>query len=121
MTDIPPEQALADRYLQEMLEAERARDFTAWCARWDDEELEGFDEASFQQDLDEMSELLGPYRSRDYLGCLTPPAGTDPDEEELPRLRFVWKASYERGDAMFDVGIVHLNGAWRVYRNACSM
>ncbi len=70
MEEYVAQKAIAEGYLDEMLEAERARDFGAWSKQWDASDLEGLDEEVFQRDLDDMDRVFAAYRSRAYLGVL---------------------------------------------------
>ena len=110
---------VAERYLAEMLDAERERDFDAWCRRWHPSDLEGFTEARFAEDVDEMHRVLGEYRDREYLGSVRGRRDEPGDDAERPR--FVWKVVYERNEALFEVGVRRVDGRWYAYRNACSL
>ncbi len=115
MSEHESERVIAERYLDEMLEAERLRDFAAWSQRWDSDDLGGLDDARFQEDLDAMARELGPYRSRSYFGCVVR------QTEVSPRYRFVWRTEYEKADALNIVTIQHRDNVWRVCENRCML
>lgn len=112
---------LAEICLDEMLEAERTRDFGAWSRRWQERDLKGLDERAFLDDLDRMEKVLGAYRSRDYLGVIHVGESAMDDDGSSRKLRFIFKAAFEKTEAMFAVGLRKLGGNWYVYANTCSV
>ena len=121
MDDFAEHRAIAERYLDEMLEAERARDFAAWSRRWDADDLEGLDAEGFAEDLDEMQAVLGDYRSREYLGALNRREGASPADDGPVHLRFVWRVVYAKDEAFSIVGIRRDGDGWRPCENMCSL
>ena len=121
MEDYLAEKALAEGYLDEMLEAERKRDFGAWSKRWEASDLEGLDEDVFQRDLDDMDRVLGAYRSRFYFGVLKGTKDVSQENDTSVSLKFVWRMIYEKNEALSVVGIRKRDGRWIPCKNACQL
>ena len=115
------EKAIAEGYLDEMLEAERKRDFGAWSKRWEASDLEGLDEDVFQRDLDDMDRVLGAYRSRFYFGVLKGTKDVSQENDTSVSLKFVWRMIYEKNEALSVVGIRKRDGRWIPCKNACQL
>ncbi len=116
MNDLKEELAVAEQYLTEMLEADRVGDYEGFIRRFDKIDLEGFGEDVFLKDTELMREELGVYQNRFYLGSLN---GFKDDNH--PRcLRFVWRAIYEKNEALIVVGIHEKDGVWYVNENTIS-
>ena len=113
------EKAVAEAFLDQMLEAEHVRDFTAWAKHWDLEDLKGLNEEVFQNDLKKMSDVLGAYRGREYLGAYE--GRRDEAPTDAVRLKFVWRMIYEKNEALSVIGIRNADGQWRVYQNMCHL
>lgn len=121
MTDIGKLRDLAEGFLDEMLEAERARDFDAWSHRWHANDLKGLNAQVFLNDLDQMEEELGAYRSRDYFGDVPGASGKKDAENTPKKWRFVWRLNFEKKATLSVVGILQVDGVWRPYMNSCSI
>lgn len=107
---------VAEEYLAEMLEADHAGDYEAFIKRFDSADLEGFSEDIFLKDIELMREDLGAYKDRTFLGSLN-----GFRSEERPKcLRFVWRATYEKNEALIILGIHEKNGIWHVNENVVS-
>ncbi|NRB39962.1 MAG: hypothetical protein HRU20_16085 [Pseudomonadales bacterium] len=116
MNEIMEELTVAERYLTEMLEADRIGDYEGFIKRFDKIDLGGFDKDIFLKDTELMREELGVYKKRFYLGSLN---GFKDDDH--PRcLRFVWRAIYEKNEALIIVGIHEKGGVWYVNDNVVS-
>ena len=63
-------QAVAEAFLDEMLDAEARLDFSAWTKRFEPQDIANFGETRFRKDMHGIREDLGDYRSREYLGSL---------------------------------------------------
>jgi hypothetical protein len=116
VNEVVEEIAVAEKYLTEMLEADRTDDYEAFIRRFDKIDLEGFDKDIFLNDTEQMQEDLGAYKSRFYLGSLK-----GFKEDKYPRcLRFVWRAIYEKNEALIVVGIHEKDGVWYVNESTVS-
>ena len=116
MDNVDAELAVAEKYLDEMMEADRADDYEGFIKRFDKVDLDGFNEEIFHNDAKLMREELGLYKSRSYLGSLN---GFKDDTH--PRcLRFVWRATYEKNEALIVVGIHEIDGIWYVNESTVS-
>jgi len=100
LEDYITEKAIAERYLDEMLEAERIRDFKAWSKRWDTNDLGGLNDEIFQSDLDAMNQKLGAYKSRAYFGVLKGDKDVSQEKNTSMSLQFVWRVIYEKNEAL---------------------
>lgn len=108
MTEYIEELEIAEKYLLETLEADRAGDFESFIKRFDKRDLEGFSEEDFNKDIELMQEELGAFKRRSYMGSLK----GFRDEEHPECLRFVWRAIYEKTEALIIIGIHKVDGAW---------
>lgn len=107
---------IAEKYLTEMLEADRLGDYEAFIQRFDSDDLEDFTENIFQKDIELMREDLGVYKNRSFLGSLK----GFKSENHPGCLRFVWRAAYEKNEALVILGIHEKNGVWYVNENVVS-
>lgn len=110
------ELGIAEEYLTEMLEADRVGDYAAFTRRFDSDELDGFDESIFLKDIELMREELGAYKDRCFLGSLNGFKRAN----RPASLRFVWRAIYEKNEALIILGIHQKNGVWCVNENVVS-
>lgn len=99
------EKAIAESYLDEMLEAERTRDSQARRERWQEHDLKGLDEKALLSDLDTMDEELGSYEERVYFGVLNNQKRLAQDTNAAMNLTFVWRMIYEKNEALTILGI----------------
>jgi hypothetical protein len=116
MNEVVEELAIAEEYLTEMLEADRVSDYEGFVKRFDKVDLEGFDKDVFLNDTQQMREDLGTYKKRLYLGFLN----GFKDDNHPKSLRFVWRAMYEKNEALIVVGIHEKCGVWYVNDNVIS-
>jgi len=107
---------IAERYLSDMLEADRTGDYEGFIKHFDKADLDDFDESIFLKDVELMREDLGTYKDRSYLGSLN--GFKTPNHPNC--LRFVWRAMYEKNEALITVGIHEKNGVWFVNENVVS-
>lgn len=107
---------IAESFLSDMLDADHAGDFEGFIKHFDEADIEGFEESDFLEDVERMREDLGVYKSRFYLGSLN-----GFKTENHPKcIRFVWRATYEKNEALIIVGIHEKNGTWYVNENVVS-
>jgi len=116
MNDVRDVLAIAEKYLSEMLEADKSMDYAAFVERFDSIELDGFTEDVFLSDIERMREDLGAYKERYYLGSLQ----GFKSKQHSKCLRFVWRAVYEKNEALIVLGIHEKSGAWYVNENTVS-
>ncbi len=64
------QRTLAEQYLDEMINAEAAWDYQAFVQRFEQADLDNFDEARFKEEVQSIQEELGAYKTREYFGCL---------------------------------------------------
>ena len=116
MDEVEIEIAVAEKFLDEMLEADRIGDYVEFIKRFDKNDIEGFDEETFLKDINHMREDLGQYKRRSYLGHLN----GFKDNKHSGCLRFVWRAIYEKNEALIVVGIHEIEGVWYVNESTVS-
>ncbi|GAA3921240.1 hypothetical protein [Litoribacillus peritrichatus] len=107
---------IVEAYLTDMLEADRDGDYDAFIKHFDDDDLEGFTKNTFLEDVELMREDLGAYKDRSFLGSLQ---GFKTDSRSNC-LRFVWRATYEKNEALIILGIHEKDGVWLVNENVVS-
>ena len=110
MNAVSVELEIAEKYLDEMLEADRIGDYQGFIKRFDNNELDEFNEEDFHEDVSLMLEDLGAYKSRSLLGHLKGFI----DLKYPKNSRFVWRAIYEKNEALIVVGIHQINNVWYV-------
>ncbi len=104
--------AAAEQFLDQMIEADRNRDFALFMKNFDSEEYKTckeYTKGNYLKDIDEHESDLGNYCSREYLGCVK---GRFPDS-----YRFVWKGICEKNDVVIIVGVVKKNSRFFVTEN----
>lgn len=116
MNDMEAELTVAENYLSEMLAADHADDYEAFIKRFDPDDLEGFNAEVFHNDVRFMRDDLGAYKTRDYLGALKGFI----DDKHPESVRFVWRATYEKNQALIIVGIHKINGVWYINESTVS-
>jgi hypothetical protein len=116
MNNVTDVLAIAEKYLSEMLEADRTTDYAAFIERFDGIGLDGFNEDVFRSDVEHMREDLGAYKERFYLGFLQ----GFKNKLHAKCLRFVWRAVYEKNEALIVLGMHEKNGTWYVNESTVS-
>ncbi|EKF73443.1 hypothetical protein A11A3_13860 [Alcanivorax hongdengensis A-11-3] len=106
----------AETFLTEMLEADRVGHYSSFIQHFDPAELEGFDEKAFLDDVALMRDELGAYQSRHFLGSLQ---GFQHEDRPQSR-RFVWRAVYEKNEALIILGMHRKDGEWVVNESVVS-
>lgn len=107
---------IADKYLAEMLEADRDGNYLAFIKRFETVDPDEFNESIFLNDVDLMREELGLYKERVYLGSLK---GISENSKQRS-LRFVWRGIYDKNEALIVLGIHQKDGTWYVNENHVS-
>lgn len=117
MSDFNEVQILAERYLDEMLEAERKKDYELWIKRFDINGSDCPEEGAFHKDVKEMNRVFGSYQRREFLGFLSG-VGNDVSSESV---RFIWKGIFSKAEVLIDVRLHKKNGSWFINRNSYSL
>ncbi|MBJ7539084.1 hypothetical protein [Marinomonas transparens] len=116
MNDITKQLALAEKYLDEMLAAEKADDYEAWMQRFEKDNHNGPSKDNFHKDIEHMRQTLGAYQSREYFGSIKMS-----NEDKYPDgLRFFWKGVFEKKELLIAIGIHQKSGVWYVNHNVYS-
>lgn len=116
MSEYAEELKIAEGYLTEMLAADHAGDYEGFIRRFDTADLEGFGERDFHDDVAKMSADLGAYQNRFFLGSLN----GFKTESHPQCVRFVWRAHYEKNEALIIVGMHKKGGIWYVNESVVS-
>ncbi|WP_448546446.1 hypothetical protein [Thalassotalea fusca] len=113
MTDSSEELAIAEKYLNEILEADNTKNFELYTKRYEEKYLVNFSKEQFLDDIKCMRERNGMNTDYEFLGALR-----NSRFESLDIFRFVWKGIYEKRDAVIELGIYKKNGIWYVIQSA---
>jgi len=97
MKDSSEEQAIAEKYLKEMLEADDTKNFDLYTKRYENKYLRNFSRERFSEDIKEMHECHGMNTSYEFLCTLR-----NFSFDGLDIFRFVWKGIYEKRDRCSD-------------------
>ncbi len=116
MVENQDELKIAEEYLSEMLEADREGDYQKFTERFESVDSSEFNEDIFLSDVKQMSEDLGQYKKRIYLGSLKTLNMNGAEKS----LRFVWRGFYEKNEALIVLGIHRKDGIWFVNENHIS-
>jgi len=113
MTDLSKALAIAEKYLQEMLEADDTGNFELYTKRYEKKYLSNFTPEIFSSDIAGMHERNGMHTGYEYLGALR---NSSYDGHEI--YRSVWRGIYEKRDAVIEIGIYKKEGKWHVIKSA---
>ena len=112
MTDSSEEQAVAEKYLKEMLEADNTENFELYTKRYEEKYLVNFSKQRFSDDIKGMHERNGMNTGYEFLGALR-----NSRFDGLDIFRFVWKGIYEKRDAVIEFDLYKKNGNWYVIQS----
>lgn len=112
MQELKEQLLIAEKYLDEMLEAEKTNDYEAWITRFEEVDLLDFNKDMFEKDISEMNEKMGAYKTRSFLETLRSAISRGDSESH----KFVWKGVYEKTDVIMIVGIHKKNDIWHVHQ-----
>jgi len=107
---------IAEKYLAEMLEADRDGDYLSFIKHFETVDSKEFNENVFLRDVESMREELGAYKEHVYLGSLN----CFHEDSHHRSLRFVWRGIYEKNDAIIVLGIHQKDDIWYVNENHIS-
>ncbi|MFC3853230.1 hypothetical protein ACFOSD_10335 [Salinispirillum marinum] len=113
MSERPEELVVAERYLKEMLEADDTANYELYTKRYEEKYLAKFTREVFNRDIEHMHESNGKHTGYEFLGTLR-----NQRVDDLDVYKSVWKAIYEKRDAVVEMGIYKKNGDWHVIRSA---
>ncbi len=104
--------AMAEQYLQEMIEAELEEnaDYEKFTQRFDEETLKDFGPAKFKKEMYCCNEELGRYKSREYLGSLKGFVDPDAPDRHPNCIRYNWRGIFEKNETLITVGIHEKDG-----------
>jgi len=106
--EISSNQQRAELFLSEVLEAEEEGNYAKFTQRWEQIYLVAYPEHRFLRHCRIDGEDLGKYVRRDFLGCVA--CNTDPEGRYPNKVKYVWRAYYERQEAILTLGIYFKNG-----------
>ena len=104
---------IAEKYLKEMLQADDAGDFDLFTRRYEDKYLKNFTKERFQNDIEAMHKRNGMNKGYDFLTSFRNEVIDGNDV-----YRTIWKGSYEKRDAVIELGLYKKQGAWHVLISA---
>jgi len=105
--------AIAEKYLQEMLEADDTKNFELYTKRYEKKHLVNFSQERFLEDIKYMHDRNGMNTGYEFLSALR-----NASIDGLDVCRFVYKGIYEKRDAVIDFGVYKKNGNWYVIESA---
>jgi len=113
IADINKNQQRAEKFLDEMIEAEVELSHAKFTQRFEEKYLVNFTESDFLRDMKKIQDIFGSYVRREFLGCL---AGEKrPGDDRYPnQVRYVWRGFFEKNDALITVGIYHNRDTYHV-------
>jgi len=104
------DQQIAERLLSEMLDAITELDYKKFTRRMEKEVLETFTKKRFLRSMRNLSEDLGPYVCRKYLGTVHGGHYSAPVDKHPGKIRHIWRGVYENYETFITVGIFVKDG-----------
>jgi hypothetical protein len=108
MTEFNSEKAVAESFLQEMLEADDTGNYELFIKHYEAKDLVNFSQERFESDIKQMVAKNGKIVSCEYFGMLQ---GCHEDGDYF---RFVWKGIYEKREALITIGIHSKANTWYI-------
>ena len=102
---ISKQQQIAEKYLDEMLEAGLETSYAKATQRFEQAYLINFSETDLRRDLRDIHENVGEYVNREYMGSLNGASRADYAERYPDLVRHIWRGVFERGELLIIVGI----------------
>lgn len=103
-------QQRAEDYLSEILEAEAQKNYAKFTQRWEEKYLVSYPEHRFLRHCRNDAADLGKYVKREFLGGTLP--HDDPDGRYPNRVKYVWRAYYEKNEAILTLSIYNKGGTY---------
>lgn len=112
MSEDPDRLAMAERFLDEMVEAESEGDgnYDLFTKRFDKDTLKDFGPSRFKKEMLCIREDLGAYQSREYLGSLKGAVDVDYPDRHPGCIRYVWRGVFEKNETLITMGIHERDG-----------
>lgn len=107
---VSKEQQIAEQFLSEMLDAISELNYKNFTNRMEKEILETFTEKHFLRSMRNLSEDLGPYVYRKYLGTINGGHYSIPADKYPKKKRHIWRGVYENYETFITLGIYIKNG-----------
>jgi len=111
---VSEEQQIAEQIMGEMLDAISELNYKKFTKRMDKEVLETFTEKQFLRSMRNLSEDLGPYVRRKYLGTVNGGHYSVPVDKYPEKKRHIWRGVYENFETFITLGIYIKNGVPQV-------
>ncbi len=108
---------IAELYLDEMIEAENSGDYEKWIQRREKQYLGNFNERLFRRDLEDITDELGEYVSREYLGSITGYENSALEDRYPKAVRHLWRGVFDKNETLITCGYYYKNGQF--YINEC--
>jgi len=108
--------AMAEQFLDEMLEAEREEngDYELCTRRFDKKTLKDFSPSRVKKEMMCIREDLGSYKSREYLGSLKGTIDADDPDRHPGCIRYNWRGIFEKNETLITLGIHVRDGVYYV-------
>ncbi|MEE9334595.1 MAG: hypothetical protein V3U65_10940 [Granulosicoccaceae bacterium] len=108
--------AMAEQYLDEMIEGEALGDagYELFTKRFDPDTLKDFGPSRFKKEVLCIKEDLGEYKSREYLGALKGFVDVDDPDKHPNCIRYNWRGIFEKNETLITVGIHEQDGKYVV-------
>jgi len=104
----------AERYLDEIFEAEKELDHAKFVRRSEPEYSINYSEKDFKNSVREIREELGSVVTREYWGCLTGPIVSDVADRYPGLVRHIWLAVFEKAQLYITLGVYQKNGTYYI-------
>ena len=116
MKDDPEMLAMAERFLDEMIEAEQPenQDYALFTKRFEKHTLKDFGPSRFKKEMLCAQEDLGLYQSRKYLGSLKGEVDVDDPDKHPGCIRYNWRGVFEKNETLITMGIHQRDGEYYV-------
>lgn len=116
MKDDPKLLAMAEQFLDEMIEAELEENanYELFTQRFDKDTLSDFGPSRFKKEMLCINEDLGRYQKREYLGSLKGFIDIDNPNKRPNCIRYNWRGVFEKNETLITMGIHNIGDVYYV-------
>jgi len=114
IADLTKRQEIAERYLDEAIEAGKHMDFASFTQRFETKYIPGFTEKNFKRQMKYMKEEFGAYKRREHIGTVKGEAESDRKERYPDATKHIWRGEYENAVMFISVGVYFKNGNYHL-------
>jgi len=112
--DLAKRQEIAEKYMDEILEAEKEVDYEKFIQRFEKKYIPGFTEKNFNRQMKYIHEEMGAYLRREHLGTTKGEVESDIRERYPDVTKHVWRAVYEKAEMFLTAGVYVKNGVYHL-------